>query len=48
VSADLDRLSYEPLTPVSYLDRAAATHGDRTAVVDGARRWASGERGAWG
>jgi fatty-acyl-CoA synthase len=28
-------LSYEPLTPLSYLDRAAAAHGERTAVVDG-------------
>ena len=32
-------LSFEPLTPVSYLDRAAAAHGDRVAVVDGDRRW---------
>jgi fatty-acyl-CoA synthase len=32
-------LSFEPLTPVSFLDRAAAAHGDRTAVVDGDRRW---------
>jgi fatty-acyl-CoA synthase len=32
-------LSFEPLTPVSYLDRAAAAHGDRTAVVDGPGRW---------
>ncbi|HVL85542.1 MAG TPA: AMP-binding protein [Pseudonocardia sp.] len=31
-------LSYEPLTPVAYLDRAAATHADRTAVVDGELR----------
>ncbi|MBW0115553.1 acyl--CoA ligase family protein [Pseudonocardia abyssalis] len=31
--------SFEPLTPVSFLDRAAAAHGDRTAVVDGERRW---------
>jgi fatty-acyl-CoA synthase len=35
----LDDLSFEPLTPVSYLDRAAAAHGDRVAVVDGDRRW---------
>ncbi len=28
-------LSFEPLTPVSFLDRAAAAHGDRIAVVDG-------------
>jgi fatty-acyl-CoA synthase len=36
-------LSFEPLTPVSYLDRAAAAHGDRTAVVDGAHRWTYAE-----
>ncbi|WP_300014557.1 acyl--CoA ligase family protein [Pseudonocardia sp.] len=29
----------EPLTPVSFLDRAAAAHGDRTAVVDGEHRF---------
>lgn len=28
-------LSYEPLTPISFLDRAALAHGERTAVVDG-------------
>ncbi|WP_240746631.1 AMP-binding protein [Cryptosporangium phraense] len=32
-------LSYEPLTPTAYLDRAAAAHGDRIGVVDGDRRW---------
>jgi fatty-acyl-CoA synthase len=32
-------LSFEPLTPVSFLDRAAAAHGDRIAVVDGGRRF---------
>lgn len=32
-------LSFEPLTPVSYLDRAAAAHGERVAVVDGDARW---------
>ncbi|WP_326566967.1 AMP-binding protein [Amycolatopsis rhabdoformis] len=32
-------LSFEPLTPLSYLDRAAAAHGSRVAVVDGASRW---------
>ena len=31
--------SFESLSPVSFLDRAAAAHGDRTAVVDGERRW---------
>src|SRR5437868_5548684 len=32
-------MSFEPMTPVSYLDRAAAAHGDRVAVIDGDRRW---------
>jgi fatty-acyl-CoA synthase len=35
----LDQLSFEPLTPTAYLDRAAAAHGDRTGVVDGEQRW---------
>jgi fatty-acyl-CoA synthase len=39
MGTDLEGLSFEPLTPVSYLDRAAAAHGDRTAVVDGGQRW---------
>ncbi len=34
-----DTLSFETLTPVSFLERAAAAHGDRTAVVDGEQRW---------
>ena len=38
-SDHVDLLSYEPLTPTAYLDRAAAAHGDRTAVVDGDLRW---------
>ncbi|AWT54315.1 acyl-CoA synthase [Mycolicibacterium smegmatis MKD8] len=32
-------MSYEPLTPTAYLDRAASCHGDRLAVVDGERSW---------
>jgi fatty-acyl-CoA synthase len=36
-------LSYEPLTPVSYLDRAAAAHADRVAVIDGELRWTYAE-----
>jgi fatty-acyl-CoA synthase len=36
-------LSYEPLTPVSFLDRAAAAHGDRVAVIDGTGRWTYGQ-----
>jgi fatty-acyl-CoA synthase len=39
MTVDLDALSFEPLTPVSYLDRAAAAHGERVAVVDGERRF---------
>src|ERR1700730_1863591 len=34
-----DFMSFEPLTPTAFLDRAAASHGTRTAVVDGANRW---------
>ncbi|WP_435592552.1 acyl--CoA ligase family protein [Nocardia sp. bgisy118] len=39
MALDLDRLSYEPLTPVAFLDRAADAHGDRVAVIDGPRQW---------
>jgi fatty-acyl-CoA synthase len=39
----VSELSYEPLTPVSYLDRAAAAHGDRVAVIDGTQRWTYGQ-----
>ena len=28
---------YEPLTPVSFLRRAASVYGDKTAVIDGER-----------
>ncbi|MGE3288624.1 MAG: acyl--CoA ligase family protein [Pseudonocardia sp.] len=35
----MDGLSFEPLTPTAFLDRAAAVHGDRVAVVDGPHRW---------
>jgi fatty-acyl-CoA synthase len=38
-----DSLSFEPLTPVSYLDRAASAHGDRIGVVDGESRWTYAE-----
>jgi fatty-acyl-CoA synthase len=34
-----DPMSYEPLTPTVYLDRAAAAHGDRIGVIDGEQRW---------
>jgi fatty-acyl-CoA synthase len=38
-----DFMSFEPLTPTSYLDRAAASHGDRVAVIDGDQRWTYAE-----
>ncbi len=38
-SAAIDALSFEPLTPTAFLDRAAAAHGDRIGVVDGDHRW---------
>ncbi|QYB00160.1 AMP-binding protein (plasmid) [Rhodococcus sp. USK10] len=38
-----DMVLFEPLTPTSYLDRAAASHGDRLAVVDGNDRWTYAE-----
>ncbi|MBI0316401.1 AMP-binding protein, partial [Streptomyces javensis] len=43
MTRDLGSLSFEPLTPTSYLDRAAAAHGDRAAVVDGRSRWTYAE-----
>ncbi|TVT22444.1 AMP-binding protein [Amycolatopsis acidiphila] len=36
-------LSFEPLTPTAYLDRAATAHGDRVAVIDGDQRWTYAE-----
>nr|WP_246500225.1 AMP-binding protein [Pseudomonas cyclaminis] len=32
-------MSFEPLSPLSFLDRSAASFGARIAVVDGKRRW---------
>jgi fatty-acyl-CoA synthase len=43
LSDHLAGLSFEPLTPTAYLDRAAAAHGERVAVVDGDRRWTYAE-----
>lgn len=31
--------SFDPLTPLSFLHRAAAAHGDRVGVIDGPNRW---------
>ena len=38
---DLDRnpANYAPLTPVSFIERAAYVYPDRTALVHGARRY---------
>ena len=35
--------NYLPLSPVSFLTRAAATWPDRIAVIDGERRFTYGE-----
>jgi fatty-acyl-CoA synthase len=43
LDAGLAALSFEPLTPAAYLDRAAAAHGDRLAVIDGNQRWTYAE-----
>ena len=31
--------SYEPLTPVTFLDRSAQVYADRVAVIDGGQQW---------
>jgi hypothetical protein len=36
-------LSFEPLSPLSFLDRAAHVHSRRTAVIDGDRRFGYAE-----
>ncbi|MFJ8815169.1 AMP-binding protein [Amycolatopsis thermoflava] len=36
-------MSFEPLTPTAFLDRARAAHGDRVAVIDGPLRWTYAE-----
>jgi fatty-acyl-CoA synthase len=43
--ADLDRnpANFQPLTPLSFLERAAAVFPDHTAVIHGARKWSYGE-----
>src|SRR5262249_10682245 len=42
---DLDRnpANFQPLTPLSFLERAAAVFPQRPAMVHGARRWTYGE-----
>ena len=41
IDADLtpNAANYEPLTPLTFLDRAAEVHPDRTAVIYGTRRY---------
>jgi fatty-acyl-CoA synthase len=43
--ADLDRnpANFQPLTPLSFLERAAAVFPDRTAIVHGAQTWTYAE-----
>src|SRR5215470_9556400 len=43
--ADLDRnpANFQPLTPLTFLERAAAVFPQRTAMVHGARSWTYGE-----
>jgi fatty-acyl-CoA synthase len=41
----MNRMSFEPLTPTSFLDRSAVVFAERTAVVDGAERWSYAEFG---
>src|ERR1700720_4353173 len=38
---DLDRnpANFQPLTPLSFLERAAAVFPDHTAIIHGARKW---------
>lgn len=31
--------NYAPLTPITFLERTAALHGDRTSIVYGDLRW---------
>src|SRR6202521_6097742 len=35
--------NFQPLTPLSFLERAAAVFPDRVAVIHGARRWTYGQ-----
>src|SRR5262245_64749961 len=43
--ADLDRnpANFQPLTPLTFLERAAAVFPQRVAIVHGARSWTYGE-----
>jgi fatty-acyl-CoA synthase len=39
INLDRNPANFQPLTPLSFLERAAAVHPDRTAIVHGARSW---------
>src|SRR6266478_5762323 len=43
--ADLDRnpANFQPLTPLSFLERAAVVFPDHAAVIHGARKWSYSE-----
>ena len=45
VVREMDRMSFEPLTPTSFLDRSAVVFATRTAVIDGHQRWTYAEFG---
>jgi fatty-acyl-CoA synthase len=38
---DLDKnaANFQPLTPLTFLERSASVFPDRTAIIDGVRRW---------
>src|SRR5438552_14381146 len=42
---DLDRnpANFQPLTPLSFLERSAAVFPDHTAIIHGARKWSYSE-----
>ncbi len=43
VGLDRNPANFQPLTPLSFLERAAAVFPQRTAIVHGARRWTYAE-----
>ena len=40
---DRNAANFQPLTPLSFLERAAQVHPDHPAVVHGARAWSYAE-----
>ncbi len=39
IGLDRNAANFQPLTPLSFLERAAAVFPDRTAIVHGTRTW---------